>query len=277
MAINNKNKKYLYYAVVSLIIVMIAVCEMFREVIFGNGEHSSAFYEITTRALGGFLCVILIFYCSYQNILKIKLNGLWRAILFTLPCWVIAINNFPIISYFSGNAYIDAPMSAVVIYAFQCLSVGFFEEMAFRGCVFMLALQGRRRSVKDVFWAIVISSAVFGVLHLINIFTSSPIAVILQIGYSFLIGGMCAVVLLKTQNIWHCVLLHAVYNFCGGVVYELGGGETWDTPTVVITVIFSLAVAAYIVVSLLKLNTAELGYMFAEDKKELKESENADL
>lgn len=277
MAINDKNKKYLYYAAVLPAVLMIVVCELFRGVIFGSGEHSDAFYEITTRTLSGFLCVILIFYCSYQNILKIKLNGLWRAILFTLPCWVIAINNFPIISYFSGNAYIDAPISAVVIYAAQCFSVGFFEEMAFRGCIFMMALQGRRRSVKDVFWAIVIASAVFGALHLVNIFISSPIAVILQIGYSFLIGGMCAVVLLKTQNIWHCVLLHAVYNFCGGVVYELGGGETWDTPTIVITVIFSLAVAAYIVVSLLKLNTAELGYMFGEDKKELKETENADV
>lgn len=271
MVISKKNKKYLYFAAMAIVIIGIAVCEIAKEAIFGSGERSSAFYEITTRALGGFLCVILIFYCSYQNILKIKLNGLWQAILFTLPCWIIAINNFPIISYFSGNAYIDAPLSAVMLYAAQCLCVGFFEEMAFRGCIFMLALQGRRRSVKDVFWAIVISSAVFGALHLVNIFISSLIAVILQIGYSFLIGGMCSVVLLKTQNIWHCVLLHAVYNFCGGVVYELGGGETWDTPTVVITVLFSLAVTAYIVFSLLKIDTTQLGYMFGEDKKKLEE------
>ena len=271
MAISEKGKKYLYFAAMIFVMLIIAVCEMFKGDIFGNAENSIAVYEITTRALGGILCVILIFYCSYQNILKIKFKGLGRAILFTLPCWVIAINNFPIISYFSGNAYIDAPMSAVMIYAAQCLCVGFFEEMAFRGCVFMLALQGRRRSVKDVFWAIVISSAVFGALHLVNIFTSSPIAVILQIGYSFLIGGMCSVVLLKTHNIWHCVFLHAVYNFCGGVVYQLGGGETWDTPTIIITVIFSLAVTAYIVFSLLRINTAELGYMFGEDSRKLKE------
>ena len=268
MALGDKTKKTLYLAAMAAAVVMLAVCELCKSVIFGGFEDSVGVYEMTTRALGGILCLILIFYCSFQNILKINPKGSLRAILFTLPCWAIALNNFPIISYFSGNAYIDAGASAILFYALQCLCVGFFEEVAFRGCIFMLALQGRRRSVKDIFFAIVISSAVFGAIHLINIFAgASPIAVILQVGYSFLIGGMCAVVLMKTHCIWHCVLLHAVYNFCGGVVPKLGGGVIWDTPTVVLTVIVSLAVAAYVITALLRIDISSLDVMFKEEKK----------
>ena len=70
---------------------------------------------------------------------------------------------------------------------------------------------------------------------------------ILQIGYSFLIGAMCSVVLLKTRNIWLCVLLHAVYDFSGTLVPTLGAGTWWDTPTVIFTVILAVATTVYLV------------------------------
>ena len=59
--------------------------------------------------------------------------------------------------------------------------------------------------------------------------------VALQIGYSFLIGGMCAIVLLYTRCIWICVGLHAIYDFCGYLVPTLGDGVIWDPVTVAIT------------------------------------------
>lgn len=268
-------KNYIYVATLVVSMLLLIICEVFRKNIFGSGENADATYALATRAIGGVLCLVLVFYCSYQNILKIRGRGLVRAIFFTLPCWAVALNNFPIIPYFSGRAYIDASVSAVLFYALQCLLVGFFEEMAFRGCIFTMVLQKKRKTKADIFWAIVISSAIFGAIHLVNIFVgASPVAVILQIGYSFLIGGMCSVVLMKTGCIWHCVMLHAVYNFCGGVVPELGGGTIWDTPTVVVTTVLALAVTLYIVISLIRINPGTLGYMF--DEKENENTENTD-
>ncbi len=264
-----KVKNYIYLSAVAVAMLVILVCELWREELFGTGERAEALYSLITRLVGGALCLVLVFYCSYQSILKIRLRGLPRALLFTLPCWAVALNNFPIIPYFSGRAYVDAEPSAVLLYAFGCLCVGFFEEMAFRGCIFTMILQRKRKSKWDVFWAIVISSAVFGAIHLVNVFAgASPAAVVLQIGYSFLIGGMCSVVLMKTGCIWHCVLLHAVYNFCGGVVPELGGGTIWDTPTVVLTAALAVAVAVYVIISLTRIEPDTLGEIFGEKEND---------
>ena len=76
-------------------------------------------------------------------------------------------------------------------------------------------------------------------------------------------------VLLRTGCLWHCILIHAVYNFCGGVIPALGGGVIWDTPTVVLTVIVSLAVAAYVIISLIRTEPEKIGVLF--DKRTTKE------
>jgi hypothetical protein len=76
--------------------------------------------------------------------------------------------------------------------------------------------------------------------------------VLLQIGYSFLIGAMCSVVLIRTANIWLCVLLHAIFNFTGALVPICGGGVIWDAPTVIITAVIAVAVTVYMVILFIK-------------------------
>ena len=63
---------------------------------------------------------------------------------------------------------------------------------------------------------------------------------------------MCAVILLKTANIWLCVVIHGLYNFAGAVIPRMGEGRVWDTLTVVLTVIVSLAGVAYMIILFLK-------------------------
>jgi len=252
----------------AVLLLMLFGCEIFKNALFGSFENSEAVYLTSSRLIGGTLSLFLIIYISFQNILKVRLSGLGRALLFSIPCWVIALNNFPIISFFSGNAYISAEPSAVAFYAFECLCVGFFEEIVFRGCVLMIVMQRRRRTRLELFISILMSSLIFGVVHLVNIFAgASPVATLLQVGYSSLIGGMCAVVLMKTGCIWHCVLIHAVYNFCGGVVPRCGGGVIWDTPTVILTAVVSVLVIGYMIAVFVKIDTDELGIMFGDEKK----------
>ena len=263
---NKKLKNAIYITVVLLLIGCLLCCELWRYDIFSSDDS----YLTVTRLIGATVSLSIMLYSGFGNLFKIKREGLGVAVLAILPCWIIAINNFPIIPVISGRAGISAGVGAVALYAFQCLCVGLFEELAFRGCIFTFALDNHRKSTLDMFWAIVISSAVFAAIHLVNILAgASPGAVILQLGYSFLIGGMCSVVLLRTKCIWHCVLIHAVYNFCGGVVPKLGGGEIWDTPTVVITAVLSVAVTVYVVAMFLKIDPRGLGYIFNEKPKEI--------
>jgi membrane protease YdiL (CAAX protease family) len=111
----------------------------------------------------------------------------------------------------------------------------------------------------DVFISIVISSVVFGLVHIVNLFAGAGIgAVVLQVGYSFLIGGMCSIILIKTGNIWYCVFLHAVYNFAGGIVPQCGGGVIWNTPEIILTAVVAVIVAAYVIMLLVKIRPEEI-------------------
>ena len=60
--------------------------------------------------------------------------------------------------------------------------------------------------------------------------------------------------LVKTKNIWYCVVLHAVYNFAGGIVPECGGGAIWTIPTVILTAVVAVIVAAYVIYMLIRIS-----------------------
>ena len=254
---SEKSKRRIVIAVSLVFLLILTVLEIFRKQIFDEIKYGNNIYMIATRFVGGAACLLFIYENSSRKMLRLRSS--FKSLLVFLPCMVIAVNNFPFITFFSGRAYVDAPILEVLIYALVCLGVGFFEEMAFRGCVFTALLSRRKKRTVDVFWSIVLSSAIFGAIHLVNVFAGASVgSVILQVGYSFLIGGMCSVILIKTSNIWYCVVLHAVYNFAGGVVPECGGGVIWDTPTVVLTTVLAVIVAAYVIYLLVKITPDDI-------------------
>ena len=134
----------------------------------------------------------------------------------------------------------------------------------------MLILEGKHRTKKDVFFSIIYSSLIFGAIHIVNLFAGSGIVpVIQQLGYSFLIGAMCAVALIITKNLWMSILLHACFNFAGGVIPTLGKGDIWDTPTIIITAVLAVIVTVYTVCVFIKFDSkANIEQMINNTKKE---------
>lgn len=260
-------KKRICIVLAAVLFITLLVLEIFQKNIFTSATYGQNLYVLSSRALGGMACVLFMLAFSTKSIIFPRLGI--KTFLVFLPCMAIAINNFPFITFFSGRATIDASPTVIAVYALSQLAVGFFEEVAFRGCIFTVVLQRCKKNRLGAFLAIVISSVIFGIIHALNIFTgANPGAVVLQIGYSFLIGGMCSVVLLKTSNIWYCVILHAVYNFAGGVVPNCGGGVIWDTPTVILTAVIAVIVAAYVIFLLFTIRPTEIQGVLNDDNKE---------
>ena len=161
---------------------------------------------------------------------------------------MVAGNNAPLIGLATGSVSIDARAWELVVYVAMCLAIALFEECAVRGVVFPLFLLGAKRSKWGVLWAILLSSAVFGLLHLVNLLGGASLgAVILQVGYTFLIGAMCGLVLMVTRSIWWCVGIHFVYDIGGLMSGNIlsAGSVLWDTPTVVLTAVLSVLVVGY--------------------------------
>ena len=254
-----KFDKMLFVTVVGVVILLLV--EIFQGSIFGDGLIGDLLYSITTRYLGSFVCLLVIYKYAAKRVLYNIPKA--RSLLLFAASMVIAINNFPFIAYFRKDAYISEGALEIILFAVMCLGVGLFEELAFRGCVFTLILKNKRNSRKDIFWSIGLSSAVFGLIHLSTLLAgASPGSVFLQIGYSFLIGGMCSMVLLKTGNVFCCAIIHGVDNFAGTIIPTLGGGNMLNAPTVIITAILSLAVATYIIIELIRFDVRSLDHIF---------------
>ena len=172
----------------------------------------------------------------------------WAAVLAALA---VCINNAPLIGLATHRVQVDRP-ALLWLWGWCCLGIACFEEFAFRGL--LLGAWLKKRGEAHMVETVVLSSAVFALTHLINLIQGASVGgTVLQVGYSFLIGAMCAVVLLATGSLLSCVLLHAVYDFGGGLIAQLGSGTLWDTPTVVITAVLAVVVTLFLTWTLLRM------------------------
>ena len=217
-----------------------------------------------TRALGAAVFLVLLLHEGYRVMNPLQ-KPFWASLAFSILPILVVVNNAPFLSLYRGDAYLvhDAPVY-LFWFALECLTIGLFEELAFRGVIFLAFAERRHTTRKGLFWSLMMTSAVFGAVHLINLLMGAGIGgVILQVGYSFLIGAMCSVVLLKTRNLWLCVLLHAAYDFCGNLLPTLGGGTWWDTPTVVVTAVLAVVTAVYLVWQFFTLDLARVAEIYS--------------
>ena len=210
----------------------------------GDGITDSLLSILITRI---FLAATSFFLIRYVKIIvpMIKL----KPHILHVPCFLVAINKLPFIALLRGTAAVTAPFAKVILFALTCIAVATCEELAFRGLIFLGICQSRR-SKKGIFLSVLLSSAIFGLFHLFNLIDGAGIgSVIMQVGYSFLIGGMCATVLLACRSILPCIALHAIFNFCGGLIPNLGTGfETvWDPLTIVLTAVVAVVCAVFII------------------------------
>ncbi len=248
------DKRRVCLSVALISVVLLLLCEIVKPSSLFDGISPSMAQSAdmaVTRALGGAAFLSMLINLGFRVLDPVR-KPFVRSLLLVLPAFVVAINNFPFSTVIRGEAKVTEGAGALILLLLECLSVGLFEEMAFRGVVFLGILKKYPQSKLWSLASIAISSAVFGLIHLVNLFEGSPSAVLLQIGYSTLIGAMCSVVLLKTANIWLCVIIHGLFNFCGAVIPRCGEGLVWDTFTIVLTAVLSVLVAAYMIFIFIK-------------------------
>lgn len=105
-------------------------------------------------------------------------------------------------TYQNTDTMFGYPLSISILF------VPIYEELIFRGLI-LIGL------MKFYSWkkAIVISSLLFGLWHLKNIFFISQSELIYQMAYTtFIFGPIVAYITLKSKNIWLAVILHYLNN-----------------------------------------------------------------
>jgi membrane protease YdiL (CAAX protease family) len=230
------------------LLILVAFVIILELVDFGFLGHETDVHMIvdTFKRLGiGIIFIMVLYFLGYRDMFKFNQAG--KALLVMLPAFLISINNFPISAFLNGRTELNEPVYQIFLFFIECLSVGFFEEILFRGILLFVLLDIFLNKKYGVILAVVLSSLIFGSLHIFNLFDGASMSVIIeQIGYSFLMGMLWAVMYLKTKNIWLVMILHATYNFFGQVMFELGTvNNRFDTVTIVVTTILAIGVAVY--------------------------------
>ena len=191
-------KRDLIFRIGALVAAFAFLMVWVLEPIFSMDETAQMLCRsVVFRGLGSLVFLFVLLYLGFRVLHKPQLADL--AVM--LPSLAVAVNNFPILGFLNGTVWTER-QDLVWLFALDCLMIGAFEELAFRGVFLPVLLEKRRGSKKQILWTVIGSSAVFGLIHLVNLLEGAGIgATVLQVGYSFLIGGMCAIVLMKTGNL----------------------------------------------------------------------------
>lgn len=125
----------------------------------------------------------------------------YKNLLFCVPMIIVALCNL------RYGIHINYSYHQIVLISLKMLGVGFSEEILFRGFL-MRAIMNKNSTA-----AIIISSIVFGVIHIFNLFFGADtIMTLAQVAYATALGLMFSMFFYRTNNIIPCVICHSAVN-----------------------------------------------------------------
>ena len=115
---------------------------------------------------------------------------------------------------YTRSLTIDLSNPAKVVATFlHAQTIGLVEETIFRGVIMYAFLRLWGDSQRGLARSILISSLLFGSLHLINLLTGAPFAdVLTQTIFSIILGFFLAAVVLYAKSIWPAVVVHGLID-----------------------------------------------------------------
>ena len=103
--------------------------------------------------------------------------------------------------------HVNNSWEQIVYISLEALGVGFAEEILFRSFLMKAIIN------KSATAAIIISSIVFGIIHIFNLFYgANTITTLAQVIYATALGLMFSIFFYKTNNIIPCIICHGIIN-----------------------------------------------------------------
>lgn len=208
--IDNKNigvffvKMLLIFIGVNLIITIIP---SFLSLSIENFKYGNDFIVESIFAI---LVLIVMLISKNSYVFTEKKEKFWKSILLGLPILLIAVaclisNIVTLESFNFGNAF------NLILF---CFSIGLAEELLCRGWIQNEFIERFGSSRKQVIMSIILSSLVFGFMHLTNALAGQSLfQTIIQVLQTTALGALLGTIYYRTKNIWSVIFLHAFYDF----------------------------------------------------------------
>jgi membrane protease YdiL (CAAX protease family) len=196
-------------------------------------------FTITMIRLGSLIGFY--FYFKYYQIKKDGLPSRLNIFLF-IPFFIMCFSNLIFLLFTLSFPWSMTNSLYVLNWLIYALCTALVEEYLFRfGLINVLY----KKFSKE--WTLLISSAVFALLHLVNLFSGSSVGVTFaQVGYTFVLGLILGFLYLYGGgHFWLVVLYHFCFNFFNDYLFILLYQGEWDYRFYVTNIVIGVVVLAY--------------------------------
>lgn len=180
-------------------------------------------------ALAAILCVFLFGYSGIWNERSMKLTrALDCSAYFIVVSLLSLVSIVPILLNPEDMPALQ-PVWKIIAFLITIFLIGFTEEVFFRGIVANLFYDKHAYDPAGVWTAVIGSGFIFGSMHLINLFTSNPVGVLVQVLSASVMGMALTAIYYRCRNIWVLVFVHSFVNLCGSYsagIFDYGSSMT---------------------------------------------------
>lgn len=235
MNLTHKSKLSLFLIISYLLIELLVII---RDKGFGLVGRPIGLIQNQQPTLVG--AIIYFIYAVVLAILPLLIIKHWRSIKFHLRLrhdinWLSLVPLFLTFAWaFKGqitDTFVNLPsmdLSKIVYNILMGSQPGFFEEFLVRGTLLLLLITLLNTGQHKAFTGALISSILFGLLHLINLFGGEQggLETLQQTLYAIVLGLIFTVMYYRTGSLWVPIFWHALldttYNFSSS-----GGAGSW--------------------------------------------------
>ena len=221
MLVKNKKIKTVAFAIFVCIVGNFGILSLLPRLVsriallFGTSLQSSDLLTKYSIGIGVrvFGCLLLLFIMKKMRILEQFHDKVtWKTVAITWMFYLYIIFNFEY-SGLNGNTWII--VMAMII---DALLVGLYEEFVFRGFVLNIFIKRWGKSHKGVVTSAYLSSIIFGLVHLFNLFSGAGVVeVCVQVVYATIMGIAFSALLIRTNwNLLWCALIHGLFDVAAG-------------------------------------------------------------
>lgn len=94
---------------------------------------------------------------------------------------------------------------------------GFYEEIIMRGMLLGHMMKHWKNDEKKVLKSVVVTSILFGAVHLGNLVYGNILDTIFQVFYATTLGLVFGAAYLRTKNLWACIFIHGIIDVSSAV------------------------------------------------------------
>ncbi len=177
--------------------------------------------------VGGFFFLLLARF-GWLNTAGFTSPRQWRALWLGWPLLL-----FTLINIDEGIVIDFSKPVLIALHLLTALSTGWVEEVLFRGVVVTAFLQKWGKSRQGICLAVLVSSILFGAVHLLNFIQGRKplLNTAIQITFAIFFGVMFSTCLLRNRSILPVILLHAAVDWAGTLrEVAVGGGLRVKVP-----------------------------------------------